>query len=195
MTGDVDAAVIPRVVRVTLGVVVTREAIDSPWQDHIWRVASVFLDPPPLADGWRELVRGERHVQSHIANLELELHRKETAGYIANLSNDPPSVFVILRMGVADGGCEPVHAHLLTASAHDVEAYGHTPDDLIAQVAMPEALRELVVAFVAAHHVEEAFVKRQRKRHHVVDEHKFGQETIADLRARAPGVEESKRKS
>ena len=185
---------IGRVVNVALGVVAAREAVDSPWQDHCWRAVSVFLDPPPLTDGWRELRRGERFVHYHIANLNLELHRRETAGYIANLSCEAPSIYVILREGAENGGEEPIHAHLLTASAHDVEAYGHTPADIIGEVAMPEPLLELVEAFIATHHVEEKFVKRQRQQHHVEDEHKFGQEPVHEVRERMRAWEQGKRK-
>lgn len=198
-TPDVGAAQRPlaerRTLTVPLGVVVARDAITHPWADHVWRVVSVFLDAPPLTDGWREMLRTETSVHYHIANLELDLHRKETPGYRANLETGAPVVYVILRTGAAEGGSEPIHASLVTASAHDVEAYGHTDAETIGQAAMPDELRELVAAFVAAHHVEEVFVKRQRKRHHVEEEHQFGQESLADLRARAPSVEDMKRKS
>ena len=52
-------------------------------------------------------------------------------------------------------------------------------------VAMPQPLLELLEAFVAEHHVEEPFVKRQRQKHHQAEEHKFGQEPIEVLRKRA----------
>ena len=52
---------------------------------------------------------------------------------------------------------------------------------------MPDALIELLEAFVAEHHVEEPFVKRQRQKHHRAEEHKFGQEPIEVLRQRAAG--------
>ncbi len=49
---------------------------------------------------------------------------------------------------------------------------------------MPAPLVELVNEFIAVHHVEEPFVKRQRQKHHVADEHKFGQEPVHVLRER-----------
>ncbi len=194
MTTDASEPAMGRVVNVTLGVVAAREAVDSPWQNHIWRAVSVFLDPPPLTDGWRELRRGDTFVHAHIANLDLELHRNETPGYIANLQSGSPSIYVVLREGAANGGEEPIHAHLLTASAHDVEAYGHTPADIIGEVAMPEPLLELVEAFIVTHHREETFVKRQRQKHHVTEEHKFGQEPVQAVRERMRAWEQDKRK-
>jgi hypothetical protein len=45
--------------------------------------------------------------------------------------------------------------------------------------------------FVAEHHTEEPFVKRQRRKHHQAEEHKFGQEPIEVLRKRQPGGREN----
>ena len=52
---------------------------------------------------------------------------------------------------------------------------------------MPRPLIELLEAFVAEHHVEEPFVKRQREADHRAEEHKFGQEPIEVLRQRKAG--------
>ncbi len=174
---------LPRTLEIPLGVIVAREAIDHPWQDHIWKPVSVFLDAPPV-DGWRMLRQEPGREHYHIATMPLELHRKETAGYKVNLSNGVPSVYVVLREGSGDGGDRPIHCHLLTASPFDVEAYGATPDDMVGRVAMPDLLVELVDAFISAHHVEEPFVKRARVRYEIEDEHKFGQEPVHLLRDR-----------
>ena len=47
---------------------------------------------------------------------------------------------------------------------------------------MPDALIELLAAFVAEHHVEEPFRKRERQRY--VQEQTFGKTPIAELRRR-----------
>ncbi len=180
-----------RIVNVPLGVVIARDRVDSPWQDTQWRVVSVFLDAPPL-EGWRVLREDGQTTLYHAATLDLELHRKETAGYRANLDTGEPSVYVILREGSADGGTDPMHVHLLTASAHDVEAYGHLGTEIIGQVTMPEPLVELLAAFIGAHHVEEAFKKRRRKPYVREEEHQFGQEPIHVLRERMKKAGESK---
>jgi hypothetical protein len=168
---------------IPLGVVVSREAIDNPWQDHVWQPVSVFLDAEPIS-AWRTLRTGTRFVHYHAATVPLELHRRETAGYLANLNSPDPGIYVVLREGPADGGADPVHVHLVTASGHDVEAHGHTPAETVGRVAIPDPLREIIEAFIGAHHVEEAFRKRSRSPASDEEVRQFGQEPIEVLRAR-----------
>jgi hypothetical protein len=176
------------VITVPLGVTIARETIDSPWADHIWRPISVFLDASDISS-WRLLETRPGFEHYHVATLPLELHRKETPGYIANLTSDNPGLNVIIRQGAATtDGTEPVHVHLITASAHDVEAYGHLGVEIIGKVAFPEPVLELLEAFIDFHHKDEKFKKRKRNEHHVVEEHKFGQEPIDVLRARMAKV-------
>lgn len=176
------------VITVPLGVTIAKQSIDSPWADHIWRPVSVFLGAEPVTS-WRMLESRVGYEHFHVATLPLELHRKETPGYIANLISDSPGIYVIIRPGAdtADG-IEPMHIALITASAHDVEAYGHLGEEVIGQVAFPNEIRELLEAFINAHHQDELFKKRQRRDHHVAEEHKFGQEPIDVLRARMAKV-------
>jgi uncharacterized protein DUF3305 len=170
-----------RVLSVPLGVIVSRERIDNPWQEHAWRPVSVFLNPPDVNE-WRELRRDATSVHYHAATLPMELHAKETIGYKANLDAGKPLVYVVLR----ETGDEerPIEVATVTASPYDAEVYGYDSSETVGTVAMPEPLIELFEAFVAEHHVEEPFVKRQRQKHHRAEEHKFGQEPIAVLRQR-----------
>ena len=170
-----------RVLSVSLGVVIAHEKIDHPWQEYAWRPVSVFLNAPEIG-AWRELRRDQTSTHYHAATLPLELHPKETIGYVANLDAGKPLVYVVLRE--AGEGDRPVEVALVTASPYDAEAYGYTSEETVGTVAMPESLIELLEAFVAEHHVEEPFVKRQRQKHHKAEEHKFGQEPIAVLRQR-----------
>ncbi len=170
-----------RTLVIPLGVVVARERIDHPWQEFAWRPLSVFLDADPISD-WRLLQRGAGFEHYHAATLPLELHRKETAGYRVNLANGVASIYVVLREGAAGASEIPMHVHMVTASPFDVQAYGHTMEEIIGRVVMPEPLVALVQDFIAAHHVEDTFVKRQRQQHHVETEHNFGQEPLVVLR-------------
>jgi len=52
----------------------------------------------------------------------------------------------------------------VTADPAEGESLTETATDMVEQVPMPEAIQELVAAFVAEHHVEQPFVKRQRDR-------------------------------
>ena len=174
----------PKVISIPLGVTIAREAIVNPWQDHIWRPMSVFLDAPPLTE-WRLLEQRPGFEHFHVVTLDLELHRKETPGYIANLASAEPGVYVIIRPGAAaHEGTEPVHIPLITVSAHDIEAFGHLGEEVIGRVALPERLRDLIEAFIDAHHVEETFIKRKRTPHLREEEHQFGQEPLHVLRER-----------
>jgi Protein of unknown function (DUF3305) len=179
-----------RVLSVSLGVVIAREKIDHPWQEYAWRPVSVFLGAPEIGE-WRELRRDATSVHYHAATLSLELHPKETIGYVANLDAGAPLVYVVLREG-GDSG-KPIDVAVVTASPYDAEVYGYDSSEIVGTVAMPAPLIELLEAFVAEHHVEEPFVKRQRQKHHRAEEHKFGQEPIAELRQRKgrPGASEN----
>lgn len=179
-----------RVLSMPLGVVIARDKIDHPWQEYAWRPVSVFLNAPEIS-AWRELRRDPVSTHYHAATLPLELHHKETIGYVANLDAGDPLVYVVLREG-GDGG-QPVHVAVITASPYDAEVYGQNGDEIVGAVAMPQPLAELLEAFVAEHHQEERFVKRQRQKHHQAEDHKFGQEPIAELRQRRrePGAREN----
>ena len=177
------------VLTIDIGVVVAREDVDHPWQDHIWRPVSVFLNAPKVS-AWRELRRGEGFVHYHAATIEMELHRKETPGYRTNLQLEQPSVYVVLRSGELEDEDEdedrdwPVEVHMVSASPFDAEAYGDGGDEIIEAVPMPEQLIDLVQAFIDEHHVEEPFKKRKQKKHHRQEDYHFGQEPVVELRAR-----------
>jgi hypothetical protein len=175
---------VQRALSITLGVIIAHERIGHPWQEYAWRPASVFLGAPEVGE-WRELRRDEASTYYHAATLPLELHAKETIGYVANLETGEPLVYVVLREG-GEGG-RPVEVALVTASPYDAEVYGYDGSEIVGSVTMPQPLIELMEAFVAEHHVAEPFVKRQRQKHHRAEEHTFGQEPIEALRKRQSG--------
>lgn len=170
-------------ISIPVGVVLSREKINHPWQDHAWRVIGVFLNAPEISE-WRELRRDETSVHYHAATLPLELHRKETPAYKVNLETGEPAVYVVLRNDPSATSEWPLSVHLVTASPHDAQAYGESGMETIELLPMPEPLIELVREFVAVHHVEQPFVKRQRQKFQVEEEHRFGQEPIFVLRER-----------
>lgn len=171
---------------IPLGVVVARERISHPWQSHRWRPISVFLDAPHV-DSWRELRRDKNTTLYHAATLNLELHRKETTAYRVNLANGEPSVYVVLRDDPESDSHWPIEVHLVTASPFEAQSHGDVGLDHVEPVAMPERLVEAVRQFIDLHHQEEAFYKRKRDPHKKIDDHKFGQEPIMELRQRMAG--------
>jgi hypothetical protein len=56
----------------------------------------------------------------------------------------------------------PYEVLAVTADPAEGEAYTEAGSDLVETVPMPAEIREAVEAFVAEHHVERTFVKRQR---------------------------------
>jgi hypothetical protein len=173
-----------------LGVLVEEERLDSPWQDHRWRVAAVLADPPPAPESWQPFAAPATDaseapaaaVRYHAGTHEVELHRKETAAYTMNLEGGEPSVYVVI--GEPDGDSHaPVRVQLVTVSPDEAQAYGSSGFETVERVAMPPALVPMIAAFVAEHHVEEAFVKRQRTKQKPSEE-LFGQEPIFVRRRR-----------
>ena len=79
----------------------------------------------------------------------------------------------------------PVTVHAVSASPHDVQVYGENEGEIIYSVPMPEPLQALVKDFIARHHVEQPFIKRQRQRHFQPVEEKFGQQPIFERGATA----------
>lgn len=171
---------------IDVGVIVANERMDNPWQPFRWRPLAVEIDPAPRAD-WTEIAAGDGFVHYHATTLPLELHRKETQSYVANLETGEPAVYVVLRFD--PDAAREVAVILATASPYEAQAYGESGQETIEPVAMPPELVAMLEAFVAEHHVEEKFVKRQRQKHHKEEEHLFGKEPIFATPSRFDPVE------
>lgn len=153
-----------RVETMPVGIVVERRETDHPWQDHAWLPVAVIPGAPPCdpAGAWRSLDQGEGWVHYHAGTLEVELHRADTEAYRTNLSNDPPVVYVVLRD--PDEGEHEVTPFAATASAYEAQDYMDAGDDIVEGVPMPEPMVAWVQAFIDAHHVDQPFKKRRRRR-------------------------------
>ena len=137
-----------------LGVVLERRRIDHPWAEAAWRAAAVIPGapaPPPGAPPGSERV--------HAATLELALHRKQTEGYRANLSQAQPAVYVVLRHGEAGA---PPRPFLVTVCPYEAQHYDMGGDERVDAVPMPPPVAAMLARFVAEHHVDEPFLKRRR---------------------------------
>ncbi len=167
---------------IALGVVVEKRRIDHPWADEEWKAVAVIAGAPDRPD-WTVLREGAEAVQYHAATLPLTVHRSDTEAYLYNLNAPHPSVFVIMRRNeeAADGA--PFTVARLTASAYEAQDYLDSGEEDVARVDMPPDVGLWLEAFVAAHHHEQPFVKRKRDRVDV-EEHKFGQEPLVELRER-----------
>ena len=154
--------------QIPLGIVIERRDIDNPWLDYTWRPVAVIPGAAPV-DEWRCIGAGEGWRQYHAKTLTLELFRGETEGYLSNLSQPVPAVFIVLRPGEEAGehDVEPFH---VTACPYEAMGYTEDGEEIVEGVAMPPEIIAMVQAFIDRHHVEEPFRKRKNKRHRVRDD-------------------------
>ena len=141
-----------------VGVVVERRKAQSPWIDFTWRPSTVLVGVPDAAP-WTILSGDAGDATFFAGTVEMKLHRAETTNYRDNLASGTPSLWVALR----PTGLEPPYeVFAVTADPAEGEAWTETGTDLVDVVPMPEAVRAMVEAFVAEHHVERPFHKRRR---------------------------------
>lgn len=179
-----------------LTVILIREEMDHPWQDHRWRLAGLLpvgaeksgtkAEADSARTTWRELASGPGWLQYEAGTLPLELFRKETSAYKANLENKVPVIYAVLREAESEEDDQPIHVHLITASPFEAQDYLDSSEELVESLPMPEYLRDWIAGFIEEHHEEEKFVKRQRDEIQL-DKHIFGQEPIFAKRKRVNG--------
>jgi len=146
--------------RIAVGVVVERRKATNPWVDVVWQPAGVLAGVPEAAP-WTVLSAGEDRTSFYAGSVNIELYRTETAHYRDNLVSAAPSLWIALR----PTGVEPPYDIVaVTADPAEGESFTQAGDDVVEAVPMPQAVREVVEAFVAEHHVERPFVKRKRDR-------------------------------
>jgi Protein of unknown function (DUF3305) len=145
--------------RMPVSIIVERRKSQHPWQDHVWRPIGVL--PRANPERWTLLVEGEGWAHFLACTLPLELHRGETEGYLVNLSQVPPVVYVVLRRGETtdEMEIEPFHA---TVCPYEAMSYGESGEEIVEGVPMPTEVHDWVKKFVATHHVEAPFVKRKK---------------------------------
>lgn len=146
--------------RILVGVVVERRSADSPWTDFIWRGTGVLPDEPEMTP-WTVIREQEGTTLFYGGSATVDLYRSETARYRDNLSTGVPSVWIVLT---PSEGAWPYAVSAVTADPAEGEAFTEAGANLVEAVAMPEALHRAIENFIAEHHVETEFVKRERRR-------------------------------
>ena len=162
MEAEGDAPVSDRMVSMTVGVVVRRTPGVTRWAKWAWRAVAVLPGAGP-AD-WKELRRDGDAVEFHAATLEMELWRTDTEAYLVAISNEPPSVYVVMRRSEDPASPHEMEIVRVTASPYEAQDFADTGEDIVEPVPAPEGLVAFIRDFVERHHVEEAFVKRRRDR-------------------------------
>jgi uncharacterized protein DUF3305 len=141
-----------------IGVVVERRKAQSQWIDFTWRPAAVLTGAPDAAP-WTVLSQDGDGTTFFAGSAEIALFRTETGNYRDNLATGAPMLWVALR---PTGAEPPYQLFGVTADPAEGEAWTEAGNDLVDVVPMPERVREIIAAFVAEHHVERPFHKRQR---------------------------------
>ena len=146
-----------------VGVVLERRTLVDPWRDHVWHAIEVV--PGASVDiSWRELGKDDVATRYLAATLPIELHRTDTESYRINLTGESPRVFVVLRVDPENRPGREMRPYLATVCPFEAGSFGQGGDEIVDSVPMPHEIRAWVEDFVARHHVEKPFVKRQRDR-------------------------------
>ena len=144
--------------RIPVGVVVERRKAESMWADFLWRPVSV-LPGVPAAAPWTPLDTEAETTLFFAGEAVIELHRTETTNYRDNLASGAPALWVVMR---PSAGAPPYELLAVTADPAEGEAFTDAGSDLVEAVPMPPDIVETVGHFIAEHHVDRPFVKRER---------------------------------
>jgi len=144
---------------ITVGVVVERRKAISAWVDFLWRPVSVFVGSPSAAP-WTPLAAEAETTLFFAGEAVIELHRTETINYRDNLASGAPVLWVALQPVASE---RPYEILAVTADPAEGEALTDAGNNLVEAVPMPPEIAEVVVRFIAEHHVERPFLKRQRR--------------------------------
>lgn len=146
--------------RIPVGVLVRRSRATSQWIDHLWQPVEVLVGEPE-ASPWTVVESDGDTTTFYAGAADLEIYRAETGNYRDNLVSGRPSIWVALRSAEAE---MPYRLFAVTADPTEGEGYTQAGTDIVEAVPMPQAIEDVLAAFVAEHHVETPFFKRKRDR-------------------------------
>jgi hypothetical protein len=146
--------------RLPVGILVERRKASSPWIDYVW-APSAALAGEPETPPWTLVSDGGADATFFAGAATVDLYAGETSNYRDNLASGEPKLWVVLR---PTGNEPPYDLLAVTADPSEGEAFSEPGTDLVETVPMPPPIQDTLAAFVAEHHVERAFFKRQRDR-------------------------------
>lgn len=141
---------------IELGVVVARRRHTGAWERFTWSPVSVLGAAPPLERGALIFSNGDEDIV-YAGAATLTIHSSETSHYRDNVSSQRPSVWVALT---PDETLPSVSC--ITVDPYEGEALAEVYAERLEALSMPQMVREAVQRFIAANHVERAFIKRKR---------------------------------
>jgi hypothetical protein len=145
--------------RMSVGIVVERRKASSQWIDYVWRPVAA-LGGVPQTEPWTILSEDGDVTMFYAGAAEIEFFRSATSNYRDNLAGDQ-ALWVALRPTETD---PPYTLLAATADPSEGEGYAAAGTDLVEMVPLLDNLRDALIDFVAEHHVEQAFIKRERDR-------------------------------
>lgn len=146
--------------RISVGIIVERRKADSQWVDFIWRSTAVLPDEPATKP-WTILGEQDGTTLFYAGSATVDLYVSETERYRDNVASGMPSIWVVLS---PSEGPWPYAVAAATADPAEGEGFTEAADNLVEAVPMPDMVRTAIESFVAEHHVEREFVKRERRR-------------------------------
>jgi hypothetical protein len=146
--------------RIPVGVVAERRKAKSTWVDYLWQPVSVFAGIASAAP-WTALQAEAERTLFFAGEAVIELHRTETTNYRDNLASAAPALWVVMRPAASD---PPYQLLAVTADPAEGEAFTDAGNNLVGAVPMPSDIAEIISRFIAWHHVDRPFVRRQRDR-------------------------------
>ena len=145
--------------KLPVGVVVERRRAKSIWAEYLWRPVCVFAGEA-AAEPWTTLDAQAETALFYVGQADIELHRTETSYYHDNLTSAAPKLWVALRPSASD---PPYELLAVTVDPAEGEALTDAGSNLVETVPMPLDIAQAVGQFIARHHVERPFIKRQRQ--------------------------------
>jgi hypothetical protein len=147
-------------VSIPIGVLVERTKSSGTWAEFYWHPVGVLAgvpDTPP----WTELSNDGERAVFYAGVVQIELYRTETSYYRDNLASASPQLWIALEPTQAD---PPFRVSIATADPAEGESLTQSVTSVVDCVPMPGVIGERIAAFVAEHHIEHSFVKRERDR-------------------------------
>jgi Protein of unknown function (DUF3305) len=146
--------------RIPVGVIAERRKAKSRWAEFLWQPVSVFAGNASAAP-WTPLQAEAEPTLFFAGEAMIELHRTETTNYRDNLASAAPTLWVVMCPTASD---PPYELLAVTADPAEGEAFTDAGNNLVGAVPMPSDIVEIISRFIAGHHVERPFVRRQRDR-------------------------------
>ncbi|MFC4169341.1 DUF3305 domain-containing protein [Teichococcus aestuarii] len=150
----------PDSLHIRVAVIAERRPSSSPWADWSWRVVEVLAEAPDVPP-WTLLRQEEGRALFLAGHAAVALHPTDTSNYLSNLESEDPRLWVVLRPAAGEPG---MALHLVTIDPGEAHLYADVGNDTLESLRLPAFLHGPLEAYVARHHRERGFSKRQRDR-------------------------------